>query len=53
MNLYYCFDRFIFMLYVRTNRGKDNRSKLTMSHAAGSKSYARVGHELVKKNYNH
>ncbi|XP_020407657.1 uncharacterized protein [Zea mays] len=34
---------------VRTNRGKDNRSKLTMSHAAGSKSYARVGHELVKK----
>ncbi|XP_035817132.1 uncharacterized protein [Zea mays] len=34
---------------VRTNRGKDNRSKLTMSHAAGSKSYARVGHELAEQ----
>ncbi|KAL5647669.1 hypothetical protein ACJX0J_042024, partial [Zea mays] len=34
---------------VRTNRGKDNRSKLTMSHAAGSKSYARVGRELAEQ----
>jgi len=34
---------------VHSNRGKDNRSKLTMSHAAGSKSYARVGHELAEQ----
>lgn len=30
----------------RTTLGKQNRSKVTLLHVAGSKSFARTGHEL-------